>query len=327
MVEDRAPRRYEAAQKVTGAARYEGEIRASGILHAALVTAPLPSARVLGIDTARARALAGCVDVLTHENAHKIPPAAFLALCQEPVVHFAGQPVALVLAESPETARAAAAMVDVRYAPTPAITALDQAREAAFAPRTAGLTATDSRRGEPEAALAAAAVSARAALHHADAQPPRHRAAGGAGPVGRQRPHRAHAVAGGVRPPHHAGEVFWPRRRARAGDLLLSRRRLRLERRRLGPLPGAGLPGGKAARPPGAAGASTRADVHPGRPPAGDGAAAAHRRRARRAPRRPPARHRGADLDLRRVRRSGRDAHAHDVRLPQRRHHAPPGAA
>src|SRR5688572_11165432 len=104
------PRRYEAAQKVTGAARYEGEIRASGMVHAALVTAPLPSARVLGIDTARARALAGCVDVLTHENALKIPPAAFLALCQEPVVHFAGQPVALVLAETPETARAAAAI-------------------------------------------------------------------------------------------------------------------------------------------------------------------------------------------------------------------------
>ena len=241
-------------------------------------------------------------------------------------MHFAGQPVAVVLAETPETARAAAAMVEVRYAPTPAITALDQAREAAFAPRTAGLTATDSRRGEPEAALAAAAVSARAALHHADAQPPRHRAAGGAGRVGRQRPHRAHAVAGGVRPPHHAGEVFWPRRRARAGDLFLSRRRLRLERRRLVPLPGAGLPGGKAARPPGAAGADARADVHPGRPPAGDGAAAADRRRARRPPRRPRARHRGADLDLRRVRRSGRDAHAHDVRLPQRRHHAPPGA-
>ncbi|HKH69108.1 MAG TPA: xanthine dehydrogenase family protein molybdopterin-binding subunit, partial [Reyranella sp.] len=71
----------------------------------------------------------------------------------------AGQPVALVLAETPETARAAAAAVEVRYAPTPAITALDQAREAAFAPRTAGLTATDSRRGEPEAALAAAAVT------------------------------------------------------------------------------------------------------------------------------------------------------------------------
>jgi xanthine dehydrogenase YagR molybdenum-binding subunit len=158
MIEDRPPRRYEAAQKVTGAARYEGEFRASGMLHAALVTAPMPSARMLGMDAAQARALAGCVDVLTHENAPKIPPAAFLTLLQEPVVHFAGQPVAIVLAETPETARAAAASVEVRYAPTPAITALEQARATAFAPRTAGLTATDSRRGDPEAALAAAAV-------------------------------------------------------------------------------------------------------------------------------------------------------------------------
>lgn len=153
------PTRYEAALKVTGAARYEGEIRAENMLHAGLVTAPVPSARILGIDTARARALAGCVDVLTHENAQRVPPAAFLALLQEPVVHFAGQPVAMVLAETPEAARAAAALVEVFYAPTPAITALDQARETAFAPRTAGLTATDSRRGEPEAALAAAAVT------------------------------------------------------------------------------------------------------------------------------------------------------------------------
>ncbi|MEN3379736.1 MAG: xanthine dehydrogenase YagR molybdenum-binding subunit, partial [Hyphomicrobiales bacterium] len=158
MVDDRSPRRYEAAQKVTGAARYAGEVRASDMLHAALVTAPMPSARVLGIDTARARALTGCAEVLTHENALRIPPASFLTLLQEPLVHFAGQPVAMVLAEAPETARAAAAAVKVRYAPMPAITALAQARAASFAPRTAGLTATDSRRGEPEAGLAAAAV-------------------------------------------------------------------------------------------------------------------------------------------------------------------------
>ena len=128
------------------------------MLHAALVTAPMPSARVLGIDAAQACALAGCTAVLTHENALRIPPAAFLTLLQEPLVHFAGQPVAMVLAETPETARAAAAAVEVRYAPMPAITALAQAAEASFAPRSAGLTATDSRRGEPEAALAAAAV-------------------------------------------------------------------------------------------------------------------------------------------------------------------------
>ena len=124
MIDDRAPRRYESALKVTGAARYEGEIRAPDMLHGALVTAPMPSARVLGVDTARARAVAGCVEVLTHENAQKLPPGAFLTLLQDPVVYYAGQPVALVLAETPETARAAAALVEVRYAPTPAITAL-----------------------------------------------------------------------------------------------------------------------------------------------------------------------------------------------------------
>lgn len=159
MIEDRSPPRYEAALKVTGAARYEGEIRAKGMLHAALVTAPIASARVSGIVTARALALPGCIDVLTHENAARIPPATFLTLLQEPVVHFAGQPVAMVLAETAEAARAAAAAIEVRYAPAPAVNALEQTRDQAFAPRTAGRTATDSRRGEPESALATAEVT------------------------------------------------------------------------------------------------------------------------------------------------------------------------
>ena len=324
-VEDLVPRRYEAAQKVTGAARYEGEVRAPGMVHAALVTAPLPSARVLGIDSTQARALAGCVDVLTHENAPKIPPAAFLALLQEPVVHFAGQPVALVLAETPQAARAAAASVEVRYAPMPAITALDQARETAFAPRTAGLTATDSRRGEPEAALAAAAV----ALDRRYTTPTHNHLA--------IEPQVVLADWDGSQlTVHTPSQAVFAHRTGLAKCFGLDVARVRVislisaaasaRRAARGSLSGAGLPGGKTARPPGAAGAHPRADVHPGRPAAGDGAAAANRRRARRAYRRPPARHRGADLDLRRVRRSGGHADAHDVRLRQRRHHAPPGA-
>ena len=74
-------------------------------------------------------------------------------------------------------------------------------------------------------------------LHHADAQPPPHRAAGRAGRPGRHRSHRAHAVAGGVRPPRRAGNLLRPRRCPRARDLALSRRRLRLEGRRLAALP------------------------------------------------------------------------------------------
>jgi xanthine dehydrogenase YagR molybdenum-binding subunit len=150
--------RLEAALKVTGAASYPGETQAEGLLHAALVTAPLPSARVLRIDTEKARALPGVVDVLTHENADRLPPTEYLMLLQDPVVHHAGQPVAMVVAETAAIARYAAALVDVTYEERPAVTALSQGLADAFAPKSAGRRATDSRRGDPERALAEADV-------------------------------------------------------------------------------------------------------------------------------------------------------------------------
>src|SRR3979411_1697971 len=82
--------RLEASLKVTGAARYPGEMPIEGLLHAALVTAPLAHGRVLRIDTAKARALPGVVDILTHENADRLPPTEYLMLLQEPVVPHAG---------------------------------------------------------------------------------------------------------------------------------------------------------------------------------------------------------------------------------------------
>ena len=66
--------RLEASLKVTGAARYPGEMPMEGLLHATLVTAPIAHGRVLRIDTAKARALPGVVDILTHENADRLPP-------------------------------------------------------------------------------------------------------------------------------------------------------------------------------------------------------------------------------------------------------------
>ena len=126
--------RLEASLKVTGAARYPGEMPMEGLLHAALITAPIAHGRVLRIDTAKARALPGVVDILTHENADRLPPTEYLMLLQEPVVHHAGQPVALVVAETAAIARRAAACVDVAYEELPAVTSIAQGVADAFAP-------------------------------------------------------------------------------------------------------------------------------------------------------------------------------------------------
>lgn len=157
--DDHSPPRIEAGLKVVGAARYAAEIPVMERLHAALVAAPIASARIRRIDTQRARALPGVVDIVTHESMARWNEAAFLMLLREPVVHFAGQPVAVVIAESALEARRAAAVVDVDYEILPAITSTTQGHDTAFAPKTAGRTATDSRRGDPERILVQAEVA------------------------------------------------------------------------------------------------------------------------------------------------------------------------
>src|SRR5580704_17428672 len=112
--------RLEASLKVTGAARYPGEMPMDGLLHAALDTAPIPHGRVLRIDTAKARALSGVFTILTHENADRLPPTEYLMLLQDPIIHHAGQPVALVVANTAAFARRAAASIDATYEELPA---------------------------------------------------------------------------------------------------------------------------------------------------------------------------------------------------------------
>jgi xanthine dehydrogenase YagR molybdenum-binding subunit len=145
-----APPRVEGTLKARGAAQYEGDRQFKGLLHAALVTAPIASARVVATNGTRACALPGVVKVVTHENVQRIVPVPALAhpLLQEPMVHFAGQPVAVVVAKTIQQARLAAAAVDVTYQELPAVTAMAQALDRAFAPRTAGYIATDSGRGD-----------------------------------------------------------------------------------------------------------------------------------------------------------------------------------
>lgn len=153
----RSAPRIDGELKVTGAARYEGETLMSGLHHAALVTAPIASGRVRRIDADRALAQAGVVAVLGHHNAPRLSPGRdYLRLLQDPVVHFAGQPVALVVAETRAQAHRAAELVEVVF--DPPATSVDPSHGRPFAPDTAGRTETDSRRGDPERAIVGADV-------------------------------------------------------------------------------------------------------------------------------------------------------------------------
>jgi len=107
--------------KVTGGASYAADHRADRMLHAAYVTAPVPTGRVLAVNAARALTQPGIVRVLTAADMPRLgdapsPPRAsrFWPMQGDEVRH-EGQPVAIVLAETLEAAEGAARLVDVRY--------------------------------------------------------------------------------------------------------------------------------------------------------------------------------------------------------------------
>jgi CO/xanthine dehydrogenase Mo-binding subunit len=95
------------------------------MLHARVLRSPHPHADLGGIDTARARSLPGVVAVLTADD---IPGARTYGrkLKDQPVlaqsrVRQVGDPVALVVAETPAAAAAALAAIEVAYRPLPAV--------------------------------------------------------------------------------------------------------------------------------------------------------------------------------------------------------------
>lgn len=115
--------RPEGPLKVSGAAPYAAEVTAPGLATGVLVRATIAKGRVTVIDEAAARALPGVLAVLSGERFLRNPAQGGAG--EAPVqgsgeVHYLGQPIALVVAESFEEARHAAQALRVRYEERPA---------------------------------------------------------------------------------------------------------------------------------------------------------------------------------------------------------------
>jgi CO/xanthine dehydrogenase Mo-binding subunit len=110
--------RADGADKVTGKVQYVADIQPRGLLHAKLLRSPHAHARILRIDTSRARALPGVHAVITAadipELKKKAPTRAHAVLAIDRVV-FAGQPVAAVAADEPAIAEEALDLIQVEY--------------------------------------------------------------------------------------------------------------------------------------------------------------------------------------------------------------------
>ncbi|MGI8679346.1 MAG: xanthine dehydrogenase family protein molybdopterin-binding subunit [Jatrophihabitans sp.] len=151
--------RLDAVEKVTGRAKYAVEHQVDDVTYGWIVGATIAHGRVRSIDVDAVRAMDGVLDVVWHENAPALGEAddADLRLLQDENVVFYGQPVALVVGESLEAARAGALALQVEYDEEPHNSRLAPGEPELFTPDelNAGFP-SDTSDGDAEQALAAA---------------------------------------------------------------------------------------------------------------------------------------------------------------------------
>ena len=119
--------RLDGPLKVRGEARFAAEYPMEGMVYAALRYSTIARGRITTLDASAAASAAGVVLVMTHRNAPRMqPPPLFLTapkaaggsdlpVMQDNSVHWNGEPVAVVLAETQEQADHAASLIKVAY--------------------------------------------------------------------------------------------------------------------------------------------------------------------------------------------------------------------
>jgi len=115
--------RKDAWDKVTGKAKYTDDFPVTGYLSARLLTSTCAHGRILKIDTGKALALEGVQAVLTGDMFNELHGPLLQdrpALAKE-VVRYAGEPVALVVANDEATAEKAVRLIEVEYMPHPIV--------------------------------------------------------------------------------------------------------------------------------------------------------------------------------------------------------------
>ena len=119
--------RVDGRLKVTGGAKYSGEYPLPGLTYGVLVPATIANGTVTAMDIKAAQQAPGVLAVITPFNAPKVPgyqpgaarPVRGLKLFNDNQVHFNGQPIALVVAETFERATYAATLIKTTYQAQP----------------------------------------------------------------------------------------------------------------------------------------------------------------------------------------------------------------
>ena len=162
--------RVDGRAKVTGTAKYAAEYDVPGLAHGFVVSSAIAKGRITTIHTADALAVAGVLDIFTHEHRPKLassdeaykdevaPPGSPLRPLYDDRILFSGQPVALVVAEEFEIARFAASLVRVEYEHEAHVTDFEAQRERATVSKQDEDPTPSTARGNPAEAFERAAV-------------------------------------------------------------------------------------------------------------------------------------------------------------------------
>ena len=161
--------RVDGLLKVTGSAKFAAEFPLDGMVYAAVAFSTIAKGHIANLETADAEAAPGVVLVMTHRNAPRLNPAPVfgsgpraasgddLHILQNGRIHWNGQPIAVVLADTQEQADHAASLVAATYLEDTAATAFEAAKSNAKPASFQG-EALALKIGDAEAALAAAPV-------------------------------------------------------------------------------------------------------------------------------------------------------------------------
>ena len=120
--------RVDGIEKVTGTAKFVGDIAVPGMLSGKILRSSYPHARILSIDTKPAEDLPGVVAVLTAGDIADVNPIyngrPVIAMNK---VRYVGEPVAAVAAVDLASAEEALSLIQVNYEELPAVTGIDAA--------------------------------------------------------------------------------------------------------------------------------------------------------------------------------------------------------
>jgi xanthine dehydrogenase YagR molybdenum-binding subunit len=131
--------------KVTGQARYAADHPIKNVAHAAIICSTIGKGRIASIDSADAEKAPGFMAIVHHGNAPKMfrpvnnfmtasKPGEIRVVFEDDNVHYSGQYVAVVVAETLQQAQYAANLVKITYeTATPAVET-EQAMNTAYDP-------------------------------------------------------------------------------------------------------------------------------------------------------------------------------------------------